>query len=174
MLAWYLNQPTANKIFNMTEVNKLAGALIVFLMLGSTATFAQEQQAPEQQQQSAEVTDAELTQFVQALQGVQQVAMEAQQKMMQLVKDEGMEFARFNEIHQASVDPEVEVEATPEEKATHEKIIGQFESMQAGLQQQLEEFISQQGLTLERYEQIAMRIQTDTQLQQRIQQMLQG
>ncbi|UZH54203.1 DUF4168 domain-containing protein [Salinimicrobium tongyeongense] len=158
----------------MIKVNKLAGALMFFLIMGSTAAFAQEQQAPAQQEQSAEVSDAELTKFVQALQGVQQVAMEAQQKMMQLVQDEGMDFARFNEIHQASVNPEAEVEATSEEKETHKKIIAEFESMQEGLQQQLEEHIKKQGLTMERYEQIAMQVQTDMQLQQRIQQMIQG
>lgn len=164
----------ANKTFIMTRLNKLAGVLMIFMMLGSTATFAQAQQQAQQEQQQAEVTDAELTKFVQALQGVQMVAQQAQQKMMEMVQEEGMEFSRFNEIHQASVNPEVEVEATAEEKATHKKIIGELEAMQAGVQEQLEKFITDQGLSLERYEQIAMKVQSDTQLQQRIQQMLQG
>ena len=85
-----------------------------------------------------------------------------------------MEIPRFNEIHQATIDPETEVEATAEEKATHKKIIGELETMQAGVQQQMEKLITDQGLSLERYEQIAMSLQSDTELQQRIQQIIQG
>ncbi|MCC8361162.1 DUF4168 domain-containing protein [Salinimicrobium sediminilitoris] len=158
----------------MIRSNKMAGMIMFFMMLGSTAVFAQTPQMPQQEQQQTEVTDAELTKFVEALKGVQMVTQQAQQKMMQMVQEEGMEIPRFNEIHQASVDPKVEVEATSEEKATHKKIIGELETMQAGIQEQLESLIKDQGLSLERYEQIAMRLQSDTQLQQRIQQMIQG
>ncbi|WP_029034180.1 DUF4168 domain-containing protein [Salinimicrobium terrae] len=156
----------------MIRINKLAGLVMAFMMLGSTAVFAQ--QLPQQQQQQTEISDAELTKFVKALQGIQVVTQQAQQKMMEMVQEEGMEIPRFNELHQATVNPEVEVVATPEEKAAHKKIIGELEGMQAGVQEQLENLITEQGLSLERYEQIAMRLQSDTQLQQRIQQMLQG
>ncbi len=158
----------------MIRTNKLAGMLMFFMMLGSAATFAQSQQLPQQQQQQIEVTDAELTKFVEALKGVQMVTQQAQQKMMLMVQEEGVEIQRFNEIHQASLNPEVELETTPEEKAAHGKIIAKLEGMQAEVQQQLEKFIVEQGISLERYEQIARKLQSDTQLQQRIQQMLQG
>lgn len=158
----------------MIRVNKLAGLVMFFMMLGSTAVFAQQLPQPQQQQQATEVTDAELTKFVAALQGIQMVTQQAQQQMMQVVQEEGMEIPRFNEIHQATIDPETEVEATAEEKATHKKIIGELETMQAGVQQQMEKLITDQGLSLERYEQIAMSLQSDTELQQRIQQIIQG
>ncbi|NJW53116.1 DUF4168 domain-containing protein [Salinimicrobium oceani] len=148
--------------------------IMFFLMIGSTASFAQTQPLPQAQQVQNEVTDAELAKFVKALQGIQMVTQKAQQEMIQIVQTEGMELQRFNEIHQASINPEVEVEATSEEKTTHKKIVGQLESMQAGIQQQMEKLITDQGLSLEKYEQIAMQLQSDTVLQQRIQQMLQG
>lgn len=159
----------------MIKLNRLAGLVMFFMMLGSTAIYAQTQQLPQQQQQSqTEVTDAELTKFVKALQGIQMVTQQAQQQMMQVVQKEGMEIPRFNEIHEATINPEVEVEATTKEKETHKKIIGELETMQASVQQQMEKLITDQGLSLEKYEQIAMRLQSDTQLQQRIQQMIQG
>lgn len=158
----------------MIRSNRLAGMLMFFMMLGGTAVFAQTQQVPQQQQEQTKVTDAELTKFVKALQGIQVVTQQAQQQMMQVVKEEGMEIPRFNEIHEATINPEVEVEATTEEIATHKEIIGQLETMQASIQQQMEKLIKDQGLSLEKYEQIAMRLQSDTELQQRIQQMIQG
>ena len=158
----------------MIKVNKLAGLVMFFMMLGSTAVFAQQLPQPQQQQQATEVTDAELTKFVAALQGIQMVSQQAQQEMIQVVQEEGMEIPRFNEIHQATIDPEVEVEATEEEKTAHKNIISELETMQAGVQQKMEKLITDQGLSLERYEQIAMSLQSDTELQQRIQQMIQG
>lgn len=158
----------------MIRSNKWAGMVMFFMMLGSTAVFAQTQQQPQQQQQQTEITDAELTKFVKALQGMQMVTQQAQQEMMTLVQKEGMEIQRFNEIHEAAMNPEVKLEATPEEIAKHKEIIAQLETMQADVQQQLEKLITEQGLSLEKYEMIAMKLQSDTQLQQRIQQMLQG
>ncbi len=155
----------------MIRLNKLAGMLMVFMMLGSTAVFAQ--QLPQQQQQT-EISDAELKQFVAAVQQIQMVSQQAQQEMMQVVQKEGMEVTRFTEIHEATLNPEVELGATTEEKAAHKKIIGELETMQAGIQQQIEKLITEQGLSLEKYEQIAMQVQSDPKLQQRIQQMLQG
>lgn len=163
----------------MIRSKKFTGMIMLFVMLASTATFAQGQQfpqeeQPQQEQSQTEVTNAELTKFVEALKGVQMVTQQAQQKLTQLVEKEGMEVKRFGEIHQASVNPEVEIDATSEEKATHKKIVGELETMQAEVKQQLEKLITDQGLTLERYEEIGMRLRTDAQLQQRIQQMLQG
>lgn len=156
----------------MIRLNKLAGMLMVFMMLGSTAVFAQ--QLPQQQQQQTEVSDADLKKFVAAVQQIQMISQQAQQEMMQVVEKGGMEVPRFNEIHEATMNPEVEVEATTEEKATHKKIIGELETMQAGVQEQMEKLIKEQGLSLEKYEQIAMQLQSNTALQQRIQQMIQG
>lgn len=159
----------------MIKLNRVAGLVMAFMMLGSTAVFAQ--QLPpqqQQQQQTVEVSDAELEKFVAALQQIQVVSQQAQQEMMQVVENEGMEIQRFNEIHQAAMNPEVEVETTTEEEAKHKKIVGELESMQAGIQQRMEKLITDQGFTLERYEQIAMSLQSDPALQQRIQQMMQG
>lgn len=154
--------------------NKWAGMVMFFMMLGSTAMFAQTQPETQQQQEQTEITDAELTKFVKALESIQMVTQQAQQEMIGVVQKEGMEIQRFNEIHQAAMNPEVELEATPEEITKHKEIIEQLETMQVNVQQQMEKLITDQGLSLEKYEQIAMKLQSDTQLQQRIQQMLQG
>ncbi len=159
----------------MFRSKKLAGFLLTVTMLGGTAVFAQTPQLPQQQQQQkVEVTDAELDKFAKAFQGIQVIGQQSQQEMMQVVQEEGMEVERFNQIHQATLNPQVEVEATTEEKEQHQNIVSELEVMQASMQKQMEKAIIASGLTLERYEQIGMGLQADRELQQRLQKVLQG
>lgn len=46
--------------------------------------------------------------------------------------------------------------------------------MQSEFQEEMESAISEEGLDVARYEKIAMALQTDTELQQRLQQLMQG
>ena len=159
----------------MIQFKKVAGFLFFVMSLGSFATFAQTPQLPQQQQQQkVEVSDSELTKFANAFQGIRMISQEAQQGMTAVVEEEGMNVQRFNEIHQASMNPEVEVEATEEELSNHKKIISELEKMQVSLQQKMEKVIQDQDLTLERYEQIAMGLQNDTELQERLKAEFQG
>lgn len=159
----------------MFRSRKLAGFVLAVTMLGGTAVIAQTPQLPQQQQQQkVEVTDAELNKFAEAFQGIRVIGQQSQQEMMQVVEEKGMNVERFNEIHQATLNPQVEVEATTEEKTQHKNIISELEGMQASIQKQMEKVITDTGLTLERYEQIAMGLQSDSELQQRLQKVLQG
>lgn len=153
----------------MFNSQKMAGFLFSLSILGSTAAFAQTQQLPQQQQQqSVEVSDGELEKFSKAFQQVRLITMEAQQEMAGVVTKEGMEIERFNEIHEATLDPEAEVTATDEEKKKHEKIISNLETIQSGVQAKMGKAVQDQGITPERYEQIAMGLQNDPKLQERL------
>ena len=159
----------------MFRSKKLAGFLLTLTILGSTAVFAQIQQLPQlQQQEKVEVSDAELNQFAKAFQGISIIGQESQQEMVQVVQEEGMEVERFSELHEATLNPQVEVEATTEEKEQHKKIVSKLEVMQASMQKKMEKTITDAGLSLERYEQIAMGLQADRELQQRLKAVLQG
>lgn len=159
----------------MFRSKKLAGFLLTLTILGSTAVFAQIQQLPQQQQQEkVEVSDTELNQFAKAFQGISIIGQESQQEMVQVVQEEGMEVERFSELHQATLNPQVEVEATTEEKEQHKKIVSKLEVMQESMQKKMEKTITDAGLSLERYEQIAMGLQADRELQQRLKAVLQG
>ncbi len=152
----------------MFKSKKIAGLVLTVSMFASTAVFAQSPQPPQQQQQQVEVSDAELEKFATAFQHVRVISMEAQQEMSGVVTNEGMEIQRFNEIHQATLDPEVEVTATEAEKKQHQRIITNLETIQAGVQEKLEKVIGEQGITPARYEQIAMGLQNDPALQERL------
>lgn len=159
----------------MFKSTKIAAFFLFFTILGSTAVFAQTtQQMPQQQQQKVEVSDAELSKFANAFQQVRMMGQQVQQEMMTTVQEEGMDIQRFNEIQQAAMNPEAEVTATEEEKKKHQDIVSELEEIQTGFQQQLEKVITDQGLTMQRYEQIAMGLQNDPELQERLKKVFEG
>lgn len=157
----------------MFNTKKIAGFILTLALFGSTAAMAQTTPFPQQNPQEPqeikiEVSDAELEKFANAFQHVRAITMEAQQKMTQVVQNEGLEIQRFNEIHSAFLNPEMEVTTTPEEKQKHENILKEIETIQMSIQKDIEEKIQEQGLTLQRFEQIAMSLETDPELQQRL------
>ncbi|WP_339649414.1 DUF4168 domain-containing protein [uncultured Salegentibacter sp.] len=160
----------------MIKSKKIAGLLFAFALLGSASVFAQTQQLPQQQQQTVDidVSDEELSKFADAYQKIRMVNQQAQQEMAKKVEDSGFDIQRFNEIHQASLDPNTEVDATEDELTKHKEVVSEIEGMQGEFQKEMENAISEEGLHVARYEKIAMALQTDTELQQRLQQLMQG
>ncbi|MGW1456450.1 DUF4168 domain-containing protein [Salegentibacter agarivorans] len=160
----------------MIKSKKIAGLLFAFALLGSASVFAQTQQLPQQQQQTVDidVSDEELSKFADAYQKIRMVNQQAQQEMAKTVEDSGFDIQRFNEIHQASLDPNTEVDATEDELTKHKEVVSEIEGMQGEFQKEMENAISEEGLDVARYEKIAMALQTDTELQQRLQQLMQG
>ncbi|WP_081212098.1 DUF4168 domain-containing protein [Salegentibacter sediminis] len=158
----------------MLRLKRIATSLFFTAVIGSFTAVAQtpQQMAPQQQQQ-VEVNDEELTKFANAYQGITVINQQAQQEMIKVVEDSGFDVKRFNEIHQASLDPNKEVEVTSEEKAQHKEVVSEIEGMQSEFQAEMEEVIKEQGLSVERYEQLAMALQRDTALQQRLQKLMQ-
>ncbi|MFV8838153.1 DUF4168 domain-containing protein [Salinimicrobium soli] len=142
----------------MTRMKRIAGMLLIFIF-STTALMAQEGQ---------KVTDAELTKFAQTFQQMRMTNQEAQLKMQEVIKSEDLEIKRFNEIHKATLDPDTEVDATAEEQEKYEDVISEIEKMQVSFQQKMEDMITSNGLTIERYQQIATRLQQDAALQERL------
>lgn len=147
----------------MSVSKKIKGLLIMFVMMGSVASFAQTTKAAD------DVSDKELDQFVQSYKDVQAANQEAQQDMMKMIEDEGLDVQRFQTIQQASTDPSKEVDATKEEMDSHKKITSKMQAMQPELEKKMEGIIKKDGLTMDRYQAIAMAIQKDKDLQQKVQ-----
>jgi len=157
----------------MFNSKKIAGLLFVFALITGSAAIAQTPAMPQQQKVDVDVSDAELSKFAKAYQGLRMMNQEVNQKMMKTVQDGGLEVQRFNEIHQASQDPNKEVEASEEELEKHKTILAKIEGMQGDFQKKMETTIKDQGLTLERFEKLSMALQTDQELQTRLQKMMQ-
>ena len=157
----------------MFDSKKIAGFVLSLALFGSNAMMAQSTPFPEQQPQQSqqapvEVSDQEFEKFATAFQHVRAITMGAQQEMADAVQKEGMDIKRFNEIHNAHLNPEVEVTATTEEKQKHEAILKEIETIQVNIQGAMEEKIQEQGLSLQRFEQIAGRMENDPELQQKL------
>src|SRR5690554_5191345 len=95
---------------------KLKSLFLFVTILGSVGLFAQE----------AEVSDAELTQFANAYESVQIQNQEAQQKMIAIIQEEGLALDRFGEIQEATMNPNVETDATPEEMKKHANVTSEI------------------------------------------------
>ena len=149
---------------NLTR-KKIAGMLLM-LFISTTAVMAQTEQKS--------VSDEEISKFAVTFQKMRMMNQEVQKQLSEIITKEGMEIPRFNEIHKASLDPAVTVETTDEEQKKYEKVIGELEKMQVSFQQQMEEMITDGGLTPERYQQIAAQLQTDPELQERLRAELQN
>ncbi|WP_421802524.1 DUF4168 domain-containing protein [Flagellimonas sp.] len=123
-------------------------------------------------QEQVEVTDAELNKIASAFQGIQKVNMEAQQEVMKKVEESGFDANRFNELYQASASPEKTVDTSDEEKERFGKVMNEIQQMQVGFTEKIEKIISNEGMSIERYQTIAMALQNDTELQGRLRTML--
>lgn len=150
----------------MFKMKKITSLLLIS-MIGIMSAFAQTDQ-------KEEVSAEELKQFASALQQVQTVNQQAQEKMVKTVEEEGMEVQRYNEIQQAQQDPSQEAKVTDEELKQYEVATQGLEKLQVQVQQEMQEKIIEEGLTVNRYQEIAATVQNDPELQQKIQEYLQG
>lgn len=153
---------------------KMNAFLLAAAMMAGVATFAQTPELPpQQQQQQIEVSDAELNKFAQVYQGIQVANQEIQKEMMGVIEEEDLEVPTFNEIHMAKMENQ-EVDASPEDLEKYEEAVEKIEVLQVGFQERLEGLIVEEGLTVDRYQQIATALQADQELQQRLQEILMG
>lgn len=145
----------------MLKLNHMKNFILALTLLFSAVTFAQ-----------TEVSDADLNKFADAYKAVQIENQEVQQEMVEMIKKEGLELSRFQTIQQASVNPNKEVEATQEEMDIYKKVITEIEKMQPELQKEMSDIITDNGLTLDRYQEIGAALQSDQALQQKLQTMM--
>lgn len=153
------------------KLKKALGSLLVVFALGTGTAMAQTPQAPAPTQQ-IEVTDAELTEFAQIFQQVRVVNQQAQQEMIEVVQEEDFELQRFNEIHQAKMNPEKEAELTEKEEKRYALVVAELETIQPKFQKKMQDIISESDLSMERYQQLAMALRSNPELQQRLQAMM--
>jgi hypothetical protein len=147
----------------MTFSKKITLLSLVGIFIFGTAVIAQPTQ------QAEEVTDREIGQFASSLQEVQQINQQAQEKMVKAIEDEGLEVQRFNEIQQSQQVPDQPSDATEKELKIYQSAVSKLQVIQNNAQQKMEEKITDEGLTVMRYQEIMGMIQSDAALQQRLQ-----
>lgn len=147
-------------------------AVFAFFAIPAQAQLQQPQQSPQPQ---IELSDEELRLFMDSAMLAQALQMESQQKMVEVVDDEGFEIEKFNEIIQAqqmgqSVD---ELDITAEEKSSFESAMVKIQEIEVEMGEQITDAVEENGMEMDRFQQINMAISQDPELQQRAQQMIQ-
>ncbi|WP_395071776.1 DUF4168 domain-containing protein [Gracilimonas sp.] len=138
---------------------------IVFLgLIFSTATvFAQQQQMPPQPEPLSpeEVTDEHLEKVSNVAKAGESIQKEAQEKMESIVDEVGMEFSRFQEIMMAQQNPQIagQMELTSEEQKYLQEIQPKLMEVTQEINQKYMVKIEEEGLTVQRFQQITQAIQ---------------
>ncbi|MFO7934671.1 MAG: DUF4168 domain-containing protein [Bacteroidales bacterium] len=148
----------------MITFKKTTSLFLLLMLIGSPAAFAQTEQA---------VSEEEMKQFAASIQQVEIINQQAQQKMVSAVEKEGIEVERYNEMQQADMDPDREIDATGEEMEKYNQATEALAIIQARTQEEMQDKITQEGLTVARYQEIATIISNDPEMQQKLREILQ-
>lgn len=134
--------------------------LVLAMLFVVTAAFSQDK-----------VSDKELTNFANAFTDIQMVNQNAQTEMVKVIEDSGMQIETFNVLYQAaqSQTPAVPEGVSKEDTEKFEVVATKIEQLQPKFQKQMEEAIIENELSVERYQQMMAMLQTDEELQQKLQ-----
>ena len=154
-----------------------SASLALFLSLSTPALAASPTQAAPlevKQSSSMEVNQQELEKFAAAMREMRQIQLESRDEISAAIDEEGLSKNRFREILQAQRNPEVEPDASQEELQKFESATEQLAQIQQDTQSQMREAVTNQGLEVDRFQQILSIVREDRQLQKQVQQMIQS
>lgn len=150
---------------------KTIATFVVTILLSSQMLFAQGQ--PQQPPVPApdEVSDQELTLVASTLQDLEPIQEELQNDIREVVESKNMNMERFQEILVAMQNPQMADQADISEE--EQEKIGEMQpkvmELQMGAQEQMVSAIEDNGLEVQRYQQIIMGIQQHQELAERLQ-----
>lgn len=147
----------------MRKLMKMTSLVLVLLFAGSMG-FAQIEQ---QQQESGDISDNELKEFISLQQTIQEINQQGQQKMVKAIEDHNMTVQRYQEIAKARQQGE-EPEMTPEESKGFKAADKVVTEEQQNMQTSMDESFDGSDMTKERYIEINRSVSQDAALQERM------
>lgn len=165
---------------HIMKVLKSLSVILIGILFGASVAFGQgmgqgQQQMPDLPT-SDDVSDEELTQFVQTIADIEPIQMEAQADIEEAVAEEELDFERFQQLMMAMQNPQMadQVEMSEEEEQKIENIQPKLTEIQMGAEEEIIAMIEDNGLDVERYQAIMMGAQQDQELMTRLQTELEG
>jgi hypothetical protein len=149
----------------MFKRNTLLFASLAFFGLSNTM-FSQTEEKT--------VSDKDLETFVVIYKDVQTENEKVQQKMVGTIQEEGMDVNRFNEINQASANPDTEIDASENEMKAYKKVTKKVQGIQTSFQKEVKTMIEDAGMTLQRYQEVYAALQKDKALQEKFGELMNG
>lgn len=145
----------------------------------------QSDQLGQMQQQSApevDLSDEEAQTFADAAMSAQEVQMGAQKEMVQIIKDEGLDVETYQQIaksqqqqmgqgQQGQSSPPSDVSESDMEK--YQNAQESLKEAQADIQDKVASAVEDEGMEMQRFQEISKAAQQDTQLQKQIRQKMQ-
>jgi hypothetical protein len=118
------------------------------------------------QAQNIEVSDGELETFIKVSTELQQMQMKSRQKMGKIIKDNGMEMKRYQEINRAKQQGQ-EIEMTEKEEKAYAAIQKEMQKEGKGMQRKMQKILQKHEMKRQRFMQISKALRTDKELQNR-------
>ena len=131
-------------------------------------------QSPAQQAPKAQVSQAELQKFANAVKKLQPIQQNALSQITTAIKQQNLSEKRFGEIYQSKQNPQAQATAkvTPEENKKFEQVNAKIRQIQKSAQSKMEQTVKSEGLEPPRFQQIFLAVRQDPQLLQKVRQML--
>lgn len=150
-------------------------ALAMVFITGSLFQLqAQELPMGQQPAEPIEVSDEELEEFVDVAVGTLQIQQEAEMQYPQVIEDAGLTIQLFQEISQAEQmgASRDDIDATETELDAFDSAMEDILEIQEETQERVIAHVEAEDMELDRYEEIAMALQHDQELMQKVQEML--
>ena len=149
-------------------------AIVIMMAALVAALGATQDMFPQESAEQINVEEAELAQFVDALQQIEQVQMETQEEMIGVLNDLDLSTDRFNEIYQAEHNPEFELEQalSDDEQQRYRMAEQELQGIQEDSQVEMSQVVESQGIDIDRFNEIYVALTQDPELQQRVQEMM--
>lgn len=154
----------------MKKLMRYTFLVLLGVIFGSTAIYAQQQMPPQPEPLSPEeVTDEHLEKISNVTQAGQGIQEEADSKMREVIEDVGMEFQRFQQIMMAQQNPQLanQLQLSSEEQETLQEIQPELMKINQEAQQQYMTKIEEEGLSIQEFQQIAQAIQAHPEVAER-------
>lgn len=182
------------KSISMTHTLKYISSLILVITLVScqnddTSDQTAQQQAPQQQQQSqqmpgqmgqqsapdVDLSEEEAETFADAIIAAQKVQAGAQQELVSIIEDEGLDIETYQKIAQASQQGQEPADSVIEDgdMEKFDSANSSIKEAQQGIQSDVADAVEETGMEMERFQEINRAVQQDPELQKLIRQKLQ-
>lgn len=163
------------------KTRKFVPSVLYILLMGflftATLTTAWAQEAVPQQP-SAEMredfSDDELKSFVKANEKVTVIQMEAEQKMIRAIEDQGLTVEQFNQILEQQRDPSRASETSEEELQSFNNAAQVILDENTRIEKEMTASIEEEGINIETYKQIMVAYQQNPTVQERVNKMVGG
>lgn len=156
------------------RIRRIAAVAVVILALVAVPPAMAQNSSPggSGQTPQVDVSQEELEQFAAALENVQSIRQEMVQNTQGAVADSSLEESRFQELYRADQGgPAPSQEASDQERAAYDEVMQEIQQIQQQSNQEMVQAVRDEGLEVQRFNQIAQAIQQSSELQERFQEL---